>query len=245
MDETEGGPPPARPISRRELLKRAGVAGAVATVPAGVAVNEAPAAELEQLEYFTVEEAGIIDAVVERLIPSDANGPGAKEARVARYIDRALGGELSIFRDVYGAGLEQLEAFSRGNYGAGFTSLTPEQQDAVLREMERAGQPAPPTGSDVREGAPPPTRTRFQPSAAAFFEVIREHTLQGMFGDPYHGGNAKYIGWDLIGFSGIKLFYSAREQRLDVQIKPAHKSTTAFKIFGTAARNGTAPRNRG
>jgi gluconate 2-dehydrogenase gamma chain len=238
MEEEEGRASGARRLSRRDLLKRAGVAGAVATVPASLTAHEAQAVEqLEQLGHFTSAEATTIDAIVERLIPSDGNGPGAKEARVARYIDRALAGELSAFRDVYAAGLEQVEVFSRNNYGASFTSLTADQQDAVLREMERASQPVAPTGSDVREGAPPATRTRFQPTAAAFFEAIREHTLQGMFGDPYHGGNANYVGWNLIDFPGIKLFYSAREQRLDVRAKPAHKSTTAFKLFGFS-RNG-------
>ncbi len=33
--------------------------------------------------------------MVDRLIPSDALGPGAREARAAHYIDRALGGALA------------------------------------------------------------------------------------------------------------------------------------------------------
>jgi gluconate 2-dehydrogenase gamma chain len=193
------------------------------------APDAAAVEEMEQLEYFAAEDVGIVDAIVARLIPTDANGPGAKEARVARYIDRALAGELSPFRDVYAAGLAQVEAFSQANYGAGFTALTADQQDTVLRVMERANQPTPPSGSDNREGTPP--LIPFPSSAAAFFEVIREHTLQGMFGDPYHGGNANFVGWNLLGFPGIKLFYSAKEQQLDVTIKSAHKSTTAFDLF--------------
>ena len=33
--------------------------------------------------------------------------------------------------------------------------------------------------------------------------MVRTHTLQGTFGDPYYGGNANFVGWDLIGFPGF------------------------------------------
>jgi gluconate 2-dehydrogenase gamma chain len=231
MDEPGSDGSTPRRFSRGNLLKRAGAAGAVATLPAGLVQSEAAAAaEYEQLSYFAAEDVGVIDAIVARLIPTDANGPGATEGRVARYIDRALAGELSAFRDVYGAGLAQVESFSQANYGATFTSLTADRQDAVLRFMERASQPAAPTGSDNREGTAP--RVPFPSSAAAFFETIREHTLQGMFGDPYHGGNAAFVGWDLLGFPGIKLFYSSKEQQLDATTKAAHRSTTSYDLFG-------------
>jgi gluconate 2-dehydrogenase gamma chain len=231
MEEPEPYAATQRRFSRGQLLKKAGAAGAVAALPAGVTAAQAPAAveRMEQLEYFAAEDIGTIDAIVARLIPTDANGPGATEARVARYIDRALAGELSTFRDVYTAGLAQVESYSRSNYGAAFTALTADQQDTVLRAMERANQPQAPSGSDNREGTAP--RIPFPSSAAAFFEVIREHTLQGMFGDPYHGGNANYVGWNLLGFAGIKLAYSAKEQQLNTTIKPARKSTTSFDLF--------------
>jgi hypothetical protein len=57
-------------------LKRAGLAGAAAAVPAGVLAGEAAAApEREQLEAFTSDEAATVRAIVERLIPTDASGP--------------------------------------------------------------------------------------------------------------------------------------------------------------------------
>ena len=60
---------------------------------------------------------------------------------------------------------------------------------------------------------------------------MREHALQGMFGDPYHGGNANFVGWDLIQFPGIKLTVPSVEQRIGTKVKPAHKSTTDYAIF--------------
>ncbi len=83
-------------LSRRELLRRAGLVGVAATVPAAALASEASSVrEREGLESLTAAEADAVEAIVDRLIPSDANGPGAAEARVARYIDRALDGELA------------------------------------------------------------------------------------------------------------------------------------------------------
>ena len=89
-------------ISRRDLLKRAAAVGGAAVVPRSAEAfalrdgpAEASALPREPLENLTAAEADILDAVVARLIPTDANGPGATEARAAHYIDRALGGALA------------------------------------------------------------------------------------------------------------------------------------------------------
>ena len=44
----------------------------------------------------------------------------------------------------------------------------------------------------------------FPAAPAQFFNMVRTHTLQGTFGDPYYGGNANFVGWDLIGYPGIR-----------------------------------------
>ena len=46
------------------------------------------------------------------MIPTDANGPGANEARAAHYIDRALGGALSGSREAYRAGLAAFDRYA-------------------------------------------------------------------------------------------------------------------------------------
>ena len=71
------------------------------------------------------------------MIPTDANGPGAAEARVGRYIDWALGGGLAFFKDDYTRGLAQTNAYARSIHGVGFSQLTAAQQDAVLTNMQR------------------------------------------------------------------------------------------------------------
>src|SRR5262245_5386525 len=94
-----------RVISRRDILRGVGIAGAAAVTVPGSLVPTADAAAAPQAagaapaagaplrvvyENLTAAEADLLEAIVDRLIPTDALGPGAKEAGVTRYIDRAL-----------------------------------------------------------------------------------------------------------------------------------------------------------
>lgn len=213
-------------MSRRALLKHVGFAGAAAAVPvrlfasAPVAALEAPQAAAptsaaEALETLTASESGTLEAIVARLIPTDNNGPGAAEARAGRYIDRALGGALASSRDAYRAGLAAVDQYARTSRGAPFQQLTPENQDAVLRDME----------NDVAPG--------FGPASSVFFNLVRAHTIQGTFCDPYYGGNAEFIGWDLIGYPGLRLAVTPDEQRLDARVTPTHRSAYDHTMFST------------
>src|SRR5262245_62965260 len=122
-----------RNLSRREMLKRAAAAGAATAVP----VQLRGQAASEPYTNLTAADARTLEAIVARLIPNDANGPGALEAGAARYIDRALGDALASLREVYAAGLAALNAHASQTAGAAFAKLGPEQQDSVLRDLEQ------------------------------------------------------------------------------------------------------------
>jgi gluconate 2-dehydrogenase gamma chain len=208
-------------ISRRELLKRAGIVGAAAVVPANsylVADDSSllPAAQTaaarEPFEHLTTVEADVLEAMVARLIPSDANGPGAKEARASRYIDRALGGALASSRPLYAAGLAAVDRLAQSSKGKTFKDLLAEEQDAILTSVEEG---------NVSGFA----------DAAAFFTLVRAHTLQGTFCDPYYGGNAGFVGWDLIGYPGVRTLVTADEQRLGADVPSNHRSAYDYEMF--------------
>ena len=215
-------------LTRRDLLKLAGVAGASAALPApaaagdratAISASQAAGAAVvrEPLQALTAVEADLLDAIVARLIPSDASGPGAREAQAVRYIDRALAGALSGSRDAYRAGLAALDRYARSSRGAPFTSLSPTDQDSLLIDVE--------TGAATGSGA------GFDGSSAAFFALVRTHTLQGTFGDPFYGGNANFAGWDLLGYPGIRTTVTADDQRLGVTVAPTHKSAYDHEMF--------------
>src|SRR5882672_5149632 len=123
--------------SRRDMFKLAGAASALAG--SGIAQAQGavpPAAHREALETLTAAEAEILEAFCARLIPTDANGPGAAEARAAHYIDRALAGFLAPSRPAYAAGLAALDRYATSARGAAFPKLSPADQDAVLEDVE-------------------------------------------------------------------------------------------------------------
>jgi gluconate 2-dehydrogenase gamma chain len=202
-------------ISRRDVLKRVGIASAAAAVP----IDAIAQATREPFETLTAAEGATLEAIVARLIPTDANGPGATEARAARYIDRALAGYLASFRDMYRVGLAAIEDYASKMKGAPFTRLSPENQDAVLSDFERAA------ASGVA------------PNGVLFFNVVLSHTIQGTFCDPFYGGNANFVGWDLIGYPGIRLTATANDQRMDVAPAPTHMSAYDFSMFSRKKPN--------
>jgi len=226
-----------RVITRRDILKGAGVAAAAAAVggavPAGTSApgTLAPIAEAAQapavavreaLETLTAQEADLLDLIVARLIPSDALGPGAREARAVHYIDRALGGALSSSREAYRAGLAALDRYCRMSRGKAFGELTPIDQDSVLIDVE--------TGAATGAGA------GFAGSSAQFFAMVLNHTRQGTFGDPYYGGNANFVGWDLISYPGVRTNVSAADQQAleRNQLKPNRRSAYDNEMFNKA-----------
>jgi len=200
-------------VSRRDVLKRVGLAGAAAAVPIDALAQVTQPAR-GRLETLTPQEADVLDAVVARLIPTDASGPGATEAKAARYIDRALGNALASFRETYREGLAALDAYARSSKGSAFTQLSLQNQDAVLTDLERN------------------VATGFANGSAGFFNLVLAHTLQGTFGDPYYGGNDRFVGWDLIGYPGVRLIATANDQRMDSAPAPTHMSAYDYSMFG-------------
>ena len=61
------------------------------------------------------------------------------------------------------------------------------------------------------------------PTAQAFFNTVRTHTMEGMFADPVYGGNKDFAGWLLVGFPGAQpLFSPADLQSKDGFHRRAH-----------------------
>jgi gluconate 2-dehydrogenase gamma chain len=136
-----------------------------------------------------LDEAQLVtlDAALARLIPSDDGEPGAREAQVIRYVERALEGCHSGHLAAYRRGLSDLDELALARFGGAFAALRDDRQDAVLREVERTDD--------------------------GFFELVRSHAIEGMFGDPRWGGNAERAGWRLLGYPGPRAVIGEADQR--------------------------------
>lgn len=146
------------------------------------------------LRHFTESEALDVAAAAARILPSDESGPGASEAGVVVYIDRQLAGPYGRDKYRYSVGPFAEGAPEQGYQGresprdiyrqglariAGMARLQPAAQDQLLRTLEDT----------------------------LFFNLLRTHTIEGMFCDPMHGGNIDMIGWQWIGFPGPRMSY--------------------------------------
>lgn len=141
--------------------------------------------------FFNDEHAATIAAFAERLMPGAPGLPGAREAGVLNYIDLALAGAYADLQDFYRRGLASLNAHCRSTHNVAFIRLDPTRQDEVIKALEDG------------------KATGFTwPTAQAFFNTVRTHTMEGMFADPVYGGNMDFVGWQLVGFPGAQLLYT-------------------------------------
>ncbi|HKP85908.1 MAG TPA: gluconate 2-dehydrogenase subunit 3 family protein [Blastocatellia bacterium] len=169
-------------ISRRLFLIRScagvGAAWLSSRWPEIVAAQEhahsrAASAAPVNFEFFTPEEAAEVEAIAAQIIPTD-DTPGAREARVIYFIDRALKTFDSDKQPLYKKGLLELQAKSKNPLlGAKkFSDLKSENQIKVLKGIQ----------------------------LTPFFQQVRAHTIMGFLSNPEYGGNYDQIGWKHIGF---------------------------------------------
>jgi gluconate 2-dehydrogenase gamma chain len=165
-------------------------------------------------KFFTADEAAVIEAVVDRLIPPDERGPGGRDAGCAVFIDRQLAGPYGRGEGLYArppfmpgaatqgyqlpdspagryrTGLGALDDHIKSNFaGKSFRDLAPKDQDTVLKGLE--------SGSIVLRDI----------KSAEFFALLLANTQEGFFADPIYGGNRDMAGWKLIGFPGARYDY--------------------------------------
>ena len=126
-----------------------------------------------RLEFFDAETAAEVEAIASQILPSD-DGPGAKEAGVVYFIDRALTTFDSDMQEEYRNGLSEVEKVRKQMFpsSASIAALSREQQFELVRRIE----------------------------SSEFFEVVRVHTVLGFLGSPSYGGNRGKAGWNYIGF---------------------------------------------
>lgn len=146
------------------------------------------------LLFLSPHEAAVVDALVAVIIPSEPGSPGAHEAGVVEYIDRGLAGFLRDLQPVYRQGLRLLAEVTTELTGAAdLVELDDEARRRVVARLDR-----------LRHDDP-------TDPAGRFYAIVREHTIQGFFGDPAHGGNRDLAGWRLVGFPGAQWGYTPEQ----------------------------------
>ena len=182
--------------------------------------------------FFDPHQRATIQAAMARIIPTD-DTPGATEAGTIDFLDRYLSGidniyakpdgsgfeqlsgkraeawrqRIDVVRERYVSGVRDLDERARTAHHADFVDLAPEQQDEVLRNLERPDREQETELEQARVtlyGAP--VEPALQQTSAevdlGFVPLLALHTRQAFYADPIYGGNRNRVGWDLIGFPG-------------------------------------------
>lgn len=139
-------------------------------------------------EVLTPDQAKQIDAISSQIIPTDEL-PGAHEAGVVYFIDRALKTFAGDTLSVYEKGLADVAKMTAELFPGVRTisDATPEQQQQIVAELMSEMNPR-----------PAPRRSTVALNAD-FPQTIWMHTLWGFLLDPEAGANRDYVGWKVIG----------------------------------------------
>jgi gluconate 2-dehydrogenase gamma chain len=125
-------------------------------------------------EFLSAAQSRTLGAICDQIVPAD-DFPSATQAGVLTYIDRQLARHYRRFQNVYRDGLEQADAISRKGCGQNLADATPAQQLQAVTDLSQQD--------------------------SAFFNLVRNHTFEGYYGSPRHGGNRDAQSWRMLGLA--------------------------------------------
>lgn len=149
----------------------------------------------------------VLSAATEAIFPEDDNGPGAIGLAVPFFIDRQLAspwginermymqapfqeGEIPLTKqEIFLQGVRKIEEESQNEFDNSFVELDEDQQVEILEKFE---------SDDVEMDLI---------SSSAFFQMLRQSTLEGAYSDPLYGGNKGMEGWKMKEYPGAQLSY--------------------------------------
>lgn len=165
-------------------------------------------------QFFSLDEADAIEAIVNRIIPLDPQTPGGKDSGCAVYLNRQLAGPYgrdeglcmrepfmkgtkqqgpqsqSARAKAYRDGFAALDKYCQSNHsGNRFAELADKEKDEVLTGIENEK-----IKLDGMDGK------------AFFIQVIKD-VQAGFFADPVYGGNRNMVSWKMIGYRGARYNY--------------------------------------
>lgn len=203
MNNNNNGPARAAKLDRRSVLRGGLSAGSAALLPFATSSCSTP--EVPLPDALPAELTATLDAFADRIVPPDTNGPGAGESGASRYINRSLVQWNQNDLPLITAGLLDLEQAAIDAHALSFAALQAEQQDALMLAMEAGQLPG-------------------FANAQQVFSRLHRLVLEGMFSDPYYGGNINFAGWDLIGYPGAVLGSTRDMQRMGGRLPSLHTS---------------------
>jgi len=169
-------------LSRRNFLQSTGTLTGAAYLrmlaPGIAAITQAACSAKDESAAFVTlgpDEARDFAAIAARIIPT-TDTPGATEAGVIHFIDKAFAAEMSNQLEFARTGLAEFNDALESEHAsaAQLGDLSEDEQVAFLQTRETSG----------------------------FFNLMWAMTIFGFFAMEKYGGNRDQVGWELIGFEG-------------------------------------------
>lgn len=136
-------------MKRRDALKIGASAAALPVlVPAQTHEHAKPEAKTAAAKdswkpvFLTPAQNDALVALADVIIPA-TDTPGAKAAQVNRYIDRMLEAMPARDRERFATAISAIDEASQKQHSGPFAKLTPDQQVAVLTELDKSAAGTP------------------------------------------------------------------------------------------------------
>ena len=146
-------------MERRTILKL--VAAGVLPGSSGL-VQLACRQDAYRPEFFSSSQIELLDSLTELILPSDDRSPGAKAAKVARYMDVIVSDGSPRAQESWRSGLDAVSGLARSRFQRRFVECDPAQQDEIVADISR------------NEGSP-------GSEAERFFILVKRATIDGYY----------------------------------------------------------------
>lgn len=113
-------------------------------------------------EFFSSDDLDLLDALTEVILPADDHSPGARAAKVARYIDVTVADDAPAAQARWRDGLQAVASLAESRFGRSFVECDAAQQDELVAEMAR------------NEGSA-------ETSVERFFALVKRSTINGYY----------------------------------------------------------------
>lgn len=157
-------------LSRRQLLKSAAGASAVAALPVFAFT---PTAQQTLLALTKTDPWLTLDATLQHLLPKSTSGPSATEINALAYLYQVMTVQPTEQdeKDFIVNGVGWLNNYANSELGKAFVFLSYEQKESLLRGISRSF------------------------AGENWLNTLLGYTLEAMLCAPAYGGNPQGIGW--------------------------------------------------
>ncbi len=162
--------------TRRDFIRQISLAcGSIMFIPACSGYDSV-------WRFFSETEAKTVIAFAEQIIPADKD-PGATDANVINFIDKQLVGPYTRFQEMYRKGIPAIESSAQKMFQKAFYDLEFSVQTEFMIKMEKGELPE---------------ELWKETGQTNFFRLMLDHTMQGFYGSPRHGGNVNYVSYKMM-----------------------------------------------